>query len=160
MIFRSTRHLTVSDCPFLKATPTKTKIPLQDPFKGWLTVTVTNSGSTPWGDFHFDIFQVPGQEPIDSVFFDVAAPNQPTSTQDSLTWEMSNGGHTLDLFYYADPVLSGQTATFSVYTDNTTDSVTIFGTSFYPTPVPVPGALLLLGSGLIGLVGFRKRAHG
>jgi len=27
----------------------------------------------------------------------------------------------------------------------------------YGTPIPVPGTLLMLGSGLLGLVGFRKK---
>jgi len=127
-----------------------------DPFKGWILLTVENTGTEAWGDFHFDLFQV--TDPIDNVFFDVTAPNQPTSSQSGLSWAVSNGGHTLDLFFYGDPLLPTQIATFNVYTDNTTDQVDFFGTSYYPTPVPEPGTLGLLAAGLIGLASFRKRS--
>jgi hypothetical protein len=43
-------------------------------------------------------------------------------------------------------------------TDNTTDEVGFFGVSFYVTPVLVPGAILLLGSGLMILGGGVGRA--
>jgi hypothetical protein len=126
-----------------------------DPWKGWANITVTNTGTEAWGDFHFEIFQV--TDPIDNVFFDVASPNEPTSSQSGLTWS-PGGGHTLDLFFYGDAVLPTETATFSVYTDNTTDQVSFFGLAFYPTPIPEPGTFGLLAAGLIGLASFRKRS--
>jgi hypothetical protein len=123
-----------------------------DPFKGWANLTLTNTGTEDWGDLHLAIFQVTAQT-IENVDFIVSAPYQPTSSQSGLTWSVDNAavGATLDLYFYSDPVQPGDTATFSVYTDNTTDQVDFFGTLFYPTPVPEPGTALLLASGLIGL---------
>jgi hypothetical protein len=126
-----------------------------DPFKGWILLTVENTGTEAWGDFHFELFQV--TDPIDNVFFDDTPPNQPTSSQSGLSWLISGGGHTIDLFFYSDPVDPGEIATFNVYTDNTIDMVSFFGTSYYPTPIPEPGTLGLLVAGLIGLAAFGKR---
>ena len=130
----------------------------QDPWKGWLNLTVTNDGDEAWGDFHFEIYQVPGQGAVDNVDFIVSSPYEPTSSQSGLTWSVNNSvvGATLDLYFYSDPVLPDDTATFTVYTDNTTDKVR-FGVFFYPTAVPVPSAMLLLGSGLVGLLGIRRK---
>jgi len=124
------------------------------PFKGWVLLTVTNTGTEAWGDFHFELFQV--TDPIDNVFFDVSSPNEPTSSQ-AITWSLSGDGHSLDLFFYDDPVLPNDTATFNVYTDNTTDMVSYFGTLYYPTPIPEPGTFCLLAAGLIGIAAFGKR---
>jgi hypothetical protein len=131
----------------------------QDPFKGWLHLTISNTGTEPWGDFHFRIFQVPGFGAVDNVHFDVSSPNQPTSSQSGLTWAVDNVavGATLDLFFYGDPVLPNEQATFSVYTDNTTDKVSFFGVQVWPTPVPIPGAVWLLASGLVSLAALRRR---
>ena len=129
----------------------------EDPFKGWLNIEVTNTGDESWGDFHFQIIQW-GSETVENVDFIVADPNQPTSSQDGLTWVVDNDtvGATIDLYFYSDPVLPGESATFSVYTDNTTDENSWFGVCFHPTPVPVPSAVLLLVTGIIGIVGIRR----
>ena len=126
----------------------------QDPWKGLLTVSATNNTSVPWGDFHFELFQV--TDPIDNVFFQVENPYQPQSSQ-SITWSPSvDGSQTLDIFFYGDPVNIGDTLNISVYTNNVQDKI-IFGVSFYPTPIPEPGTAALVGFALLGLLALARR---
>lgn len=133
----------------------------QNDYKGWVDITVKNNGETPWGDFHFNFFQV-GSHSIDNLYFDITAPNQPQSSQGNLSWQLSANRHSLDLFFYDDPLFQNDTANFRVYTDNTTDRLPFFGLSFYPTPVPdsatvpIPGAIIFLFSGLASLWTLKK----
>ncbi len=133
----------------------------EDPFKGWLELHVTNTGTAAWGDFHFEIYEVEGFGSVENVHWLVDAPNAPTSSQGGLSWNVYNEsvGAVLDLTFYGDPVGPGQTAWFKVYTDNQ-DHLDFFVTSFHPTPVPVPGALWLLGTGLLGMAGWVRRSRG
>jgi hypothetical protein len=116
------------------------------PFKGTVTVNLTNSGSEPWGDFHFEFYGVG----ISNVsFLDASMPpdgQDPTSTQTPFSWTIDNDvvGATMDLYFYSDPVLSTETATFTVYTANP-DHLSFFGLMMYPTPVPEPASIMLLG---------------
>ena len=131
-----------------------------DPFKGWLNVTVSNTGTQPWGDFHFGIYDPIGGQDISNVGFldstTVPPGFDPTSTQSPLTWTINNVvvGATMDLYFYSDPVLPGETATFSVYTSNP-DHLSFFGVMIYPTPVPEPVSIIMLGLG--GLLLHRRR---
>lgn len=125
----------------------------QDPFKGWFTVSVKNSGNEAWGDFHFQLFKV-GSD-FGTVFF---GPEAPTSSQNPMSFTLSSDKTMLDLYFYGDPVQPGEIATFSVYTNNTKDKLPIFGMAMYPTPVPVPGAAWLLGCGLAGLAALGRKA--
>lgn len=114
-----------------------------EPFKGPFTVTVTNTGSAAWGDFHFGIFDPIGGQDISNVDFQDASMGgeDPTSSQAGLTWVINNQvvGATIDLYFCSDPVMPGETATFMVYTANP-DHLSFFGILFYPTPVPPSGA--------------------
>ncbi|MBN1764937.1 MAG: PEP-CTERM sorting domain-containing protein [Sedimentisphaerales bacterium] len=131
-----------------------------DPFKGWVNVEATNNGSVPWGDFHFQIFQV--SDPIDDVDFMEDPCFLPMSSQtfDGTGWVINNdpliGGATIDLYFINDPVPVGGTASFQVYTDNTFNTADIFGVSFYPTPIPEPITFTLLGLGGFGLIRRKK----
>ena len=124
----------------------------EDPFKGTLYVNVTNNTSKDWTDFHFEIVNV-GWD-VSQVDFIVTSPYEPTSSQSPLTWSVDNVvvGSTLDLFFASDPVLAGNSASFTVYTDNTATQ-NFFGVLLYPTPEPATVALLGLGA----LVLLRKR---
>jgi hypothetical protein len=124
---------------------------------GWVNVSVKNTGTEAWGDFHFNIYEVSGS--VANVDWDDSAPHTPTSSQTGLTWNVDNDpidGAIIDLYFYGDPVNPGEEATFSVYNVNP-DELSYFGVSFYPTPVPVPAAVWLLGSGLLGLIGLHRK---
>lgn len=129
----------------------------QNPYIGSTMVMLTNTTMESWGSFHFQVFST--GYPVSNVDFIVSAAYRPTGSQNPLTWVVDNSpvtGSTLDLFFYGDPVLPGQSAWFRIYTDNSVDRKP-FGVLFYPTPVPVPASLLLFAAGLLGLVCMRWR---
>jgi hypothetical protein len=66
----------------------------------------------------------------------------------------------LDLYFNSNPAVPGQTAVFTVYTDNTTDQG-LFGLIMYPSvETPIPGAAWPLGAGLAGIGAARRRFIG
>jgi hypothetical protein len=64
----------------------------------------------------------------------------------------------LDLYFYSHPLLANETATFTIYIDNTMDQG-FFGLTVYPTPVPIPAAAWLFGSGLFCLLAKKKDSY-
>ena len=131
-----------------------------DAWKGWAAVSVKNTGTEAWGDFHFQIFQVTA-ETVENVHFTIDTPYEPTSSQtldaiDGILVDNVVVGATLDLYFYGDPILPGETATFTAYTDNTTDNVSFFGMAMYPTPVPEPATMALFGFGALALFKRKK----
>ncbi len=131
-----------------------------DPFKGSATLTVTNTGDQPWGDFHFGFYDpIGGQDISGLAFLDASMEGiDPSSTQSPMTWVIDNVvvGATMDLYFYSDPVQPGETATFSVYTANT-GHLPWFGLQVYPTPVPEPATMGLVCVGAIALLIKRRR---
>lgn len=131
-----------------------------NPFKGLFELTVTNNGSIAWGDFHFLIFDARGIDSSSVIFTDQDPDGledwTPVSSQNG-SYSIGTGGHTLDFEFYGDPVNPGETAQFTVYTDNTSQQLDFFGIGYYATPMPIPGAAILLLSGLLVTLGIKKR---
>jgi len=131
----------------------------QPPYKGNLTLTVTNNTGVAWGDFHFYIFDFDGYS-SQAVFVDSSSgANDPIKTPGSLdSWSIYNSGKNLDLFFYSNPVNAGDTVTFHVSTDNTGNQQP-FGIGFYPSvvPEPVSSVLFMIGGGMLGIRIWRKQ---
>jgi hypothetical protein len=135
----------------------------QDPWKGYVDVTVTNNSAQDWGDFHFQIFQIPNEADVSNVhIIETTSPPEddttPDCSQSGFTYVIDNAavGATLDYYFYDDPVAVGEQASFKFYTDNTTDNVN-FGVAMWPSPVPEPMTLSLLAVGAAALRCRRKR---
>lgn len=124
------------------------------PWKGTFTATATNSSaSNVWGGFHFEIVGMPAATAV------TINPALTTSTQVPFTTVAGvNGGGfaTLDIYFYSAPVNPGQTATFSIYTDNTAAQNAWFGVAVWPLPIPEPASALFLGLGGIALIRRRR----
>jgi hypothetical protein len=111
-----------------------------DPFKGTLTLNVTNTGTAAWGGMHFQVYQV--FEPIPNfAFMPVPAPQK--DSVDLSTFLIAPDDKSIDLFFYSSPVNAGASTTLTVYTDNQ-DQASFFGVMFYPLPVPEPTMFIVL----------------
>ena len=126
--------------------------------KGWATFTFTHTGTEPWGDMHFCIAGE-NVSSVDWIVDGIFAPTYKLNGVPKALWgiavDNSLANATLDLYFYDNPVMPGDVATFSAYTDNTSQMLSFFGICVWPTPVPEPATLAMLSLG--GLVLFRKR---
>jgi hypothetical protein len=122
-------------------------------WKGTLTLTVTNTGDDPWGDFHFYL------DDTKSVVFGQDSSVYPIIMAGASPYDLTFSPFQLDFAFYNDPVETGDSLTFLLYTDNTTDTYELFSISMEASPVPLPAAAWLLGSGLISLIAVRRKKN-
>jgi hypothetical protein len=81
------------------------------------TISTLNNTNIVWGDFHIQINPVLGSD-ISNVDFLSGTMTQPSSSQSPFTWQIDNINKTLDYYFYADPVFTGETCSFSFYVNN------------------------------------------
>ena len=130
-------------------------------YKGHFTVNTTNTTGIAWTDFHF-VIPSPAIFPGDAgVVFGVdgdASP--PTSSQSGLSWVLSADKTEIDSISPSNPVAPGAAASFTVWTDNTANTNSMFAVLTYPTNtavVPEPGGLLALAVGVFGMIGLVRK---
>lgn len=137
--------------------------PDADPYKGYFEITVKNTCDVAWKDFHFGLYQIYPSNPS-TVVFDITTTPVASSTHVTNNWSvsLSNDRTMLDIYFNSDIDIE-ELVNFQIYTDNT-DNHQPFGIYLYPTidgpppgPVPVPPAFILLGSGVMGLVAYRRK---
>lgn len=129
---------------------------LQEDRKGWAYFTVTNTGGALWGDYHIAIIdaQYTGAPDASGVLI-----TQAISTLSDYTVDIALNGDgywQANFEFYNSPMENGDTAVFQIYTDNTVSNVDFFGLKAYPTPVPEPATMAILGLGSLTLLRRKK----
>jgi hypothetical protein len=135
-----------------------------DPWKGWATIYMMNICGQEWGDFHLTIHDI-GWGCADVNFSETTAPELYVLTGPStwelvedLVWDVDNDAYnaTLDMEFYDSPIEQGEIIKIRAYTDNTWSMYSWFRICAYPTPVPEPASVALLGLGAFTLLRKRK----
>jgi hypothetical protein len=111
----------------------------------WIGLTRTTASTNP----------IEGWSWVSGQAFTYTSDNQPpwVSGQPSGTW---GGYDELNGVIYLNMYLAGQWNDRSVANDQEGNNAYKFGIAEY-TPVPIPAAIWLFGTGLVGLVGIRRR---
>jgi hypothetical protein len=129
-----------------------------DPWCGWIRVNAKNGTDAGWTGFHFEITDV-GYD-VANVDWVIDPPYEPVTSMGVLSTTVDNSatGATVD-FAFDGEVAPDVYACFDVYVDNTTlPRADSFGVLFYPTGVPEPTVMVLLGFGGLALVLRRSAA--
>jgi len=119
------------------------------PWKGVATVTVTNTMTESWGDFHFEIYEFLTTNVIFTESTSIVMKDSLGNVYSGYSYVIEAGEKKLDFYFYGNPVNPGETVTFQVYTDNTASTLAWFGLVIYPTPVPEPATLGILSLGAL-----------
>jgi len=123
-----------------------------------LNESITNIGPTPWTDWHEELLVSDGQggwtasTPDDGLFFENVFLNSPGPVGGV---PGALGADAVDIFF-DNPVLTGQSIDITKFIA-VPFGMTEFAIAEYPTAVPVPAAVWLFGSGLIGLIGIARK---
>jgi hypothetical protein len=125
-------------------------------FSFQLDELITNNGPTPWTDWHEELLVSDGaggwtpSTPDDGLFFDSVSLNSPGGTV------QGGFGDDMAWMFFDNPVLAGQSIDITKVIVVPRIGITQFAIAEYPT-IPVPAAVWLFGSGLIGLIGIARR---
>jgi len=131
-------------------------------YAGWYTANVDNQSNVAWGDFHFEIYEIPGHAgnplfDISKVVFDMSGLLIPSSSQTLDSINLSGNGKELSFNFYNDPYAAGATGGWWKAHINNPDGV-VHGVTYYPSvvPEPVSSTLFILGGVTLGFRRYLK----
>jgi hypothetical protein len=122
-------------------------------YSGTAAPTPVSNHSTSWGQSYQLDFSI-GSVPLGSGAYWLALHNGPMTTQSvsHYFWESSSKTGSVVAFAAADPPPPGTWGDWTLYPGGALAFQLYNG-----NPIPLPGAVWLLGSGLLGLIGLRKK---
>jgi hypothetical protein len=134
------------------------------PYKGWAKIWFLNLCGDDWGDFHLQVVGKDANE-VDFINDGVHNPEIWVYTAGvglqqitDITVNLSADANQLNMYFYNNPISKLSIGYIDVYTDNTINYCEWFDIKAYPTAVPEPATILLIGLGTCGLLRRRTRA--